>query len=84
MPPMRRSSRISSRPKSIKCVELGFLRKLKPTEGGALAGGANYEVRRILRAFVDAQWLGEFDARLAVYRAQFADSSPAEDERQHG
>jgi hypothetical protein len=67
-----------------KVIELGFLRKLKPAEEGASAGGANYEVRRILRAFVDAQWLGEFDARMAVYRAQFADNSSVEDERQHG
>ncbi len=29
-----------------------------------------FEVRRILKAFVDAQWLAEFDARLAAYRAQ--------------
>ena len=29
-----------------------------------------YEVRRILKAFVDAQWLAEFDARLAAYQAQ--------------
>jgi hypothetical protein len=35
------------------------------------AGGAApmYEVRRILKAFVDAQWLAEFDQRLAEYRA---------------
>jgi hypothetical protein len=26
------------------------------------------EVRRILKAFVDAQWLAEFDQRLATYR----------------
>lgn len=51
-----------------KVVELGFLHKLKPTSGGA-AGLANYEVRRILKAFVDAQWLAEFDARLAVYQS---------------
>jgi hypothetical protein len=25
-------------------------------------------VRRILKAFVDAQWLAEFDARMEVYR----------------
>jgi hypothetical protein len=31
-----------------------------------------YEVRRILKAFVDGQWLGEFDARLAAYTAQLA------------
>jgi hypothetical protein len=27
------------------------------------------EVRRILKAFVDAQWLAEFDQRLAAYRS---------------
>ena len=29
-----------------------------------------FEVRRILKAFVDAQWLAEFDTRLAEYRAR--------------
>ena len=62
-----------------KVAELGFLHKLKPA-GGASAGPASYEVRRILKAFVDAQWLAEFDARLAAYRSQLAgladDSSP--------
>jgi hypothetical protein len=67
-----------------KVVDLGFLRKLKAAEGSATADGASYEVRRILRAFVDAQWLGEFDARLEGYRTQLADSSPIEDEREHG
>lgn len=44
-----------------KIAELGFLRRLR--------GQAQiYEVRRILKAFVDAQWLAEFDARLAEYR----------------
>lgn len=48
-----------------KVVELGFLRKLK--------GQADtYEVARILKAYVDAQWLEEFDARLADYRALLA------------
>ena len=51
-----------------KVVELGFLRKLKPTAGAA-AGSGSYEVRRILKAFVDAQWLAEFDARLAIYQS---------------
>lgn len=50
-----------------KVVELGFLHKLKPTSASA-AGPASYEVRRILKAFVDAQWLAEFDARLSVYQ----------------
>ena len=28
-----------------------------------------FEVLRILKAFIDAQWLSEFDERLASYRA---------------
>lgn len=47
-----------------KVVELGFLHKLKSPGQGP----AHYEVKRILKAFVDAQWLAEFDARLAVYQ----------------
>jgi len=54
-----------------KVAELGFLQKLKPS-GGAAVGPANFEVRRILKAFVDAQWLAEFDARLATYQSQLA------------
>jgi hypothetical protein len=50
-----------------KVAELGFLRRLKPAAGSVQDQG-NYEVRRILKAFVDAQWLADFDARLAVYR----------------
>ncbi|WAK00531.1 DUF4194 domain-containing protein [Methylobacter sp. YRD-M1] len=49
-----------------KIVELGFLRKLKPTTGQA----PMFEVRRILKAFVDAQWLADFDVRLSAYQAQ--------------
>ena len=59
-------------------VDLGFLRRLKPAAGAA-AGAASYEVRRILKVFVDAQWLAELDARLALYRAQLG-----EDETQAG
>ncbi len=54
-----------------KIVELGFLRKLKPGTGQA----AVFEVRRILKAFVDAQWLADFDARLAAYQAQLGAGS---------
>ena len=54
-----------------KLVELGFLHKLKPASG-ANAGPPNFEVRRILKAFVDAQWLAEFDARLGSYQFQLA------------
>jgi hypothetical protein len=50
-----------------KVVDLGFLRKLKPAAGSTQDRG-HYEVRRILKAFVDAQWLAEFDVRLEVYR----------------
>jgi hypothetical protein len=46
-----------------KVVELGFLRRIDDAE-------ATYEVRRIIKAFVDAQWLADFDARLAEYVAQ--------------
>jgi len=50
-----------------KVVDLGFLRRLKPAVGSAQDRG-HFEVRRILKAFVDAQWLADFDARLEVYR----------------
>lgn len=43
-----------------KAVEMGFLRKLRGQED-------QYEVRRILKAYVDAQWLSEFDERLGEY-----------------
>lgn len=54
-----------------KIVELGFLRKLKPI-AASTGGQTAYEVRRILKSFVDAQWLADFDARLATYQAQLA------------
>lgn len=54
-----------------KIVDLGFLRRLKPGAGQA----AMFEVRRILKAFVDAQWLADFDARLAAYQTQLGVTS---------
>lgn len=48
-----------------KIIELGFLRRMKMT-----SGPPTFEVRRILKPFVDAQWLLDFDTRLAGYRAQ--------------
>lgn len=51
-----------------KIVDLGFLRRLKPQTGQP----AMFEVRRILKAFVDAQWLSDFDQRLTEYRSQIA------------
>jgi hypothetical protein len=59
-----------------KVVELGFLHRLKPGAGSA-AGPPGFEVRRILKAFVDAQWLAEFDQRLDGYRNHLMDGSPA-------
>lgn len=53
-----------------KIVDLGFLRRLKPASGTPSGQMASFEVRRILKAFVDAQWLAEFDARLEAYRLQ--------------
>jgi hypothetical protein len=43
-----------------KAVEYGFLRPAKNAD-------RLYEVRRILKAFVDGQWLADFDAKLAEY-----------------
>lgn len=60
-----------------KVVDLGFLRRLKPTSGRA-EGRSHYEVRRILKAFVDAQWLAQFDARLAAYRTVLAEGMDKE------
>jgi uncharacterized protein DUF4194 len=44
-----------------RITEMGFLRRLRGTDN-------QYEVRRILKAFVDAQWLSEFHQRLSDYR----------------
>ena len=49
-----------------KIAELGFVRKLKSSS--TTSPSSHYEVRRILKAFVDAQWLADFDARLDAYR----------------
>lgn len=54
-----------------KVADLGFLHKLKVTSS-ASACPPSYEVRRILKAFVDAQWLAEFDGRLADYQNHLA------------
>ncbi|MDQ0671773.1 DUF4194 domain-containing protein [Pseudomonas sp. W2I6] len=53
-----------------KIVELGFLRRLK-----SAAGPMSYEVRRILKAFVDAQWLSDFDKRLGEYQMRLSGES---------
>lgn len=61
-----------------KVIELGFLRRLK---GSAAVDGdksAHFEVRRILKAFVDGQWLQAFDERLAQYKTQLARNARSE------
>ncbi|MGR9046360.1 MAG: DUF4194 domain-containing protein [Gammaproteobacteria bacterium] len=50
-----------------KVVELGFLRRL---QSSSPSSQPSYEVRRIIKAFVDAQWLAGFDAKLDAYRQQ--------------
>ena len=52
-----------------KVVDLGFLKRLG---GSGSTSPVAYEVRRIIKAFVDAQWLAEFDTRLAEYREALA------------
>lgn len=54
-----------------KIVDMGFLRRLRGKDD-------QFEVRRILKAFVDAQWLGEFDRRLSDYAAHAADKQDLE------
>ncbi len=46
-----------------KIAALGFIRRLRGQP-------QMIEVRRIIKAFVDAQWLADFDQRLAEYRQQ--------------
>lgn len=56
-----------------RAIDLGFVRRLRGQE-------QMFEVQRILKAFVDAQWLAEFDARLATYRAQLEGDGGSRDE----
>jgi hypothetical protein len=50
-----------------RIVDLGFLKRLTPA-----TGSPSFEVRRILKAFVDAQWLADLDARLKLYQEQLS------------
>lgn len=62
-----------------RTIELGFLRRLRGQED-------RYEIRRIIKSFVDAQWLAEFNARLAEYHGHAAGESrgPTEGESDRG
>ncbi len=48
-----------------RVAEMGYLRPLRSQEDV-------FEVRRILKAFVDGQWLGNFDRRLDEYLDELA------------
>ncbi len=50
-----------------KVVDLGFLRKLRGDEN-------RYEVRRIVKAYVDGQWLADLDRQLDAYLASLGPS----------
>ncbi len=55
-----------------KVVDLGFLRRLRGQDG-------QFEVRRVLKAFVDAQWLDDFAQRLDGYAKHAAATTGKED-----
>ena len=55
-----------------RAIEMGFLRRMRASE-------ELYEVQRILKAFVDAQWLSDFNERLEAYRQHGSGLSEAEE-----
>lgn len=61
-----------------KVVDMGFLKPMRDRAD-------SYEVRRILRSFVDAQWLGQLNERLVAYATHArGESQPGEDAREAG
>jgi hypothetical protein len=52
-----------------RLIELGFLRRLRSQDN-------QFEVQRILKAFIDAQWLADFDQRLKSYRDYIGEEEP--------
>ncbi|MEZ5184618.1 MAG: DUF4194 domain-containing protein [Candidatus Nanopelagicales bacterium] len=52
-----------------RVVELGFARQLRDQPH-------TYEVRRILKAFIDAQWLADFEQRMAAFLASAGTKAP--------
>ena len=61
-----------------KIADLGFIRRLKGQKD-------KIEVIRILKAFVDAQWLNEFDERIKEYQEKMAtDSEDQSDDQGDG
>ena len=56
-----------------RVIDMGFLRRLDGRD-------EQFEVRRVLKAFVDAQWLNEFEQRLATYRQHLSGADVAKEE----
>ena len=54
-----------------KVVELGFMRRLRGQDD-------QFQVQRLLKGFVDAQWLAGLDQKLGEYREQVTDNSSPE------
>ncbi|MCE1273164.1 MAG: DUF4194 domain-containing protein [Chlorobiales bacterium] len=55
-----------------KIAELGFIRRLRGEK-------QMIEVRRIIKSFIDAQWLADFDRRLDEYRQRTGQSTEEND-----
>jgi hypothetical protein len=55
-----------------KVAEMGFLRRLRRSED-------QYEVSRVLKAFIDAEWLQGLESRLAEYKAYAASRGSVEE-----
>jgi len=74
LPDTTNEARLRSRIESYltRAIEMGFLRRMR--------GDAEvYEVQRILKAFVDAQWLGDFNGRLEAFRRHGAGLGEADE-----
>ena len=56
-----------------RIVELGFLKRIESQSR------TMFEVRRIIKAYIDAQWLSEFDQRLLEYRNQLTQNRGYDD-----
>ena len=66
-----------------RIVDLGLLRRMKTAAGAAAPEvQTTFEVRRILKTFVDAEWLAELDARLAAYQAELDGREDADREQE--
>jgi len=70
MPEQKNEARLNDQINSAinRAIDYGFVRKLKQGDGELL------EIRRILKAFVDAQWLDEFQVHLKKYQG-YADEN---------